>query len=480
MTDFPISSSRSSLLNPSQGSILARANISPVLSPSQARADAFVGTVLSQASDWRTIALAAAAPGLLAGSRRFVATGRAAFAVEAAAPRAVGVFSAFSRTGAGILMGASALVAGCSGEDSMPNVPEAHSFTPVGSEFPLSAASSIGTSQGLRLALNGGGSMVAASADFNPGTSGGTGVFARAFSGDTPGAVVTVDQPTGGVDVNPSVSTNSGGNFVISWMTTTAPETSTLHARRFDNTGRPIGATLSLGDSTDPFSSVVLFDDGGFAVVTRSGGRIFNADNSPAGTLSNPNPGDSSAFAVGTTPQGQWAWAAIVPGSGSSSDVYFQRMNGRSGGESDHFSIGSLGTAAAVRVGTLSNGPSLIAWQTNSGIRGQIVDNGGTPLDDPFTIASVPPGGSFSVSGDNHGSFVVAWDEGNQIKATVYSGEGRALFSNLDVSGSSGENHDAVVTANGDGRVSIGWRRFSTSGGSAHYDLVARNYQIAY
>src|SRR4029450_13344224 len=264
MTDFPIPSTRHTLLNPSNESLLARANITPVLSPNQARADAFVGTVLSQATDWRTLAAAAMAPGLLAGSTRFVATGRAALAVEAAAveaPHMSGLFPSLSRMGTQFLTGASvltfALVAGCSGEDSMPNVPEAQSFTPVGSEFPLSAASSTGTNQGLSLAINAGGNMVAAWADVNPSTSGGTGVFARAFNADSPGAVVTVDQPTGGVDVSPSVSTNSGGNFVVSWMTTTPPETSTLHARRFDNTGRPVGATLSLGDNTDPFSSVV-------------------------------------------------------------------------------------------------------------------------------------------------------------------------------------------------------------------------------
>src|SRR5262249_6988149 len=159
------------------------------------------------------------------------------------------------------------------------------------------------------------------------------------------------------------------------------------------------------------------------------------------------------------------------PGSGGS-EVRFQRFNGQSPlNSASAFSIGNLGTAASVGIAILPNHGSMVVWQTNGGLKGQIVDEHGRPFETPFSVNSVTPGQSFSITSDERGSFVVAWEEGNQIKASVYNGTGDALFQNIDVSGSDGQNSEVVTAANGSGRVTIGWRRFSTDGG-AHYDLM--------
>jgi hypothetical protein len=486
------------LISPQAGtesllSRVGRPGLAPetVLTPTQARIDGLVGSTLQVATDWRTVAGVFVGGTLLNRLGAMAATARLGASAETVALSSSRMISWTPRT-VSLLSGASLFAlgsAGCSSDDStVGHTPDARSVDPVGSEYPLTANSSTGTNQGLSLAINGSGNLVAAWADVVAGSTTGTGVFARPFDSlGSPGDVTTVDSPSSSVDVNPSVSTNSRGNFVVSWTNATGPadSPSSVLARRFDNTGRSVGATLTAVapavQNPLPLSSVVLFEDGGFAVISGATGHLFNADNSSADNI-NLDLGGSTAGAVGvgTTTQGQWAWTAIVPGSGGSSEVRFQRFNGHSPvGAASSFPIGNLGTAASVRVATLPNHGSMVVWQTNGGMRGQIVDEEGRPFETPFSINSVSPGQSFSIASDERGSFVVAWEEGNQIKASVYNGTGDPLFQNIDVSGSGGENREVVAAANGTGRVTIGWRRFSTDGG-AHYDLMARNYQIAY
>jgi len=241
---------------------------------------------------------------------------------------------------------------------------------------------------------------------------------------------------------------------------------------------------------------MVLTESGGFALVANDNSdtcgacaHFFNPDNTSANTQPLIPSGTAvSALSVGRGEGDTWTWAAIVPASGSNSEIQFQRFSGMSPeGSVAHLSIGNIGTAPQVRVASLPNGHTMFAWQTGSAIMAQVVDEHGGQISDPTQVAAVSPGGSFSLTSDNHGSFVVAWEEPQgspdstdvRIKARIFTGVGDSILSTLDVSGSSGQNREVVVSANSSGRVTFGWRRFSTTGG-AHQDLIARNYQLHY
>jgi hypothetical protein len=402
------------------------------------------------------------------------------------------------------IFGSSTLVTGCNGNNqTQETTPDASAIAPAGNEFQINTTPNTGTNQGMAMALNEEGNLVVTWADVDPSNPSSTGVFARAYDpSGNPTDVATADQPSASYDSIPSVATNSRGNFVVSWSNIVGPSSpSSVSARRFDNTGRLIGGTIpALPPSVRnpiPTSNIVLMEDGGFALIANDNSMtcgacayVYHPDNTSAPTQTLIPAGTSvNALSVGRGDADDWTWAAIVPGSGSSSEIQFQHFSGSSAqGAVAHVSIGNLDTAPAVRVASLPNGRTMLAWQTGSGIMTQVVNSDGGHVSDPVQVAAVQPGGSFSLSSDQHGSFVVAWEDPQgdpstttdvRIKAQVLDGNGAKILSPLDVSGSSGQNREVVVTANSSGRVTFGWRRFSTTGG-AHQDLIARNFQISY
>jgi len=501
----------------SRPSILARRrelsfHAEPALTAAQARVDQFVGQTAETLSNPRTAALGLVGVGLIsrfanaASLSRILSAFRVGSATEAALASELGFLGlraapAFRLAPLGAtVFGATIVLAGCGVEDpNSPPPPEATAITPSGSEFQINTDRNTGTNQGVAMALNGNGNLVVAWADNNPSETTQHGVFARAFnSAGTGTAVVAADTPFPRVDVLPSVSTNSRGNFVVSWTNQSDPSSPIrVQARRFGDDGRLIGGIIPVlstpaGASLQPRSSIVLLEDGGFVVAANDNSDtcgacayFYNADNTQASVSPLVPSGNTvSTLHVGTTTQGTWTWGALVS-SGGSNEIQFQRFNGRTaqGSVVRHPIGGSLPPGAQIRVASLPNGNTMLAWQTNTAIMAQVVDSHGAELFDAVQVAAVEPGASFSLAADEQGSFVVAWEEtsgsNSVIRARVINGEGEPILTPLDVSGPSGQNREVVVTANGSGRVSIAWRRFSTEGG-AHQDLIARNYQIAY
>ncbi|MBL7685131.1 MAG: hypothetical protein JNK65_03735 [Deltaproteobacteria bacterium] len=390
-----------------------------------------------------------------------------------------------------------ATLSGCSGPNGPEDAgaPNASRITAAGNEFPLNQTPNTGTSQGLALSVGADGRMVAAWADLNLSNPSATGVFVRSFDANGNGGDIGIaDQPNASVALMPSISSNSSGNFVASWTTSTGPDTpSSVRVRRFNSAGQAVGPILDVVApevrSVLPNASIVSLEDRGFAIVSNENSatcgacvRFFNADTSAGSVVPLVPAGTSVATsAVGNTTQGQWVWAGMLTNASGQSEIRFQRFNGRNPvGPVTTSAVGSLGVPAVVRVATLPNGRSMVVWQTNTQLSGQIFDTDGTPMAAPFRVRSVPAGQGFSVASDERGSFVVAWEEAGHILANVFHTDGTALSETaIDVSGGIGNNREPTLsgsTREGASRLTIGWRRFS---GGAN-NLLARTYQIQY
>ncbi|MFO1519180.1 MAG: hypothetical protein U1F57_05910 [bacterium] len=360
----------------------------PDLTASQALVDRYVSQTAEIAGDWKTVAAFTVGMGLFSRWQSAMSAARG-IAVESAAVEANagarlfhfgisgGRSFAWASSGASAL-GAGLILTGCGNSETNPDAgPDATAFNAVGAEFPITSNPSTGTNEGLAVALNRDGNFVAAWADVGADVST-TGVFVRAFGASGAlGPVGTADQPASSVDVTPSISTNSTGNFVVSWTNTSGPDNpSGVSVRRFNGSGTPVGPTINVitpsVHATLPTSSIVSLEDRGFVLVSNDNSstcgacaHFFNSDSSPANDVTLVPSGTAvSTVSVGTTTQGQWAWAAIVSGASGHSEIRFQRFNGRSAmGAASSIDIGNLGTAPQVRVATIPNGNSMVVWQ---------------------------------------------------------------------------------------------------------------------
>ena len=318
------------------------------------------------------------------------------------------------------------------------------SATPLGLEFVVNAYTT-GTQSKPSVASDAAGNFVVVWQSSSV-----SGVFCRLFdsAGSPIGGEFRANSYTTNPPSNPSVASDSSGNFVVVWQTLFEDGFLTgVFGQRFDSAGSALGAEFRANTftSTDQFlANVARGANGTFVVVWQS----FAQDGSGFGAF------------------GQRYDAAGAPLGGE-----FRANTTTTGSQS--------GAVAAVSPA----GDFVVVWQSpqaedsSGGVFGQRYDTAGTPIGGEFLVNAYTSGGQISpvVASDSSGRFVVVWASGGQ-DGSGYGVFGVASCPNLasvtvDVSGPAtvcptGTGGTATVTDSGGGVSNHQWGYRTVSGGT--------------
>jgi hypothetical protein len=188
---------------------------------------------------------------------------------------------------------------------------------------------------------------------------------------------VAVAGSIGSIEQHPSVAMDSHGGFVVAWESLNkANKSFDIHARRFSNTGAPLGNVITVAGSgfgeTDPS---VAMDAAGNFVITYTLDRnatenvevsLFNSGGGLVKTFAVTNVGlthNASSSHVARSPDGRFDVVYLYDFSKTDTDVYLKRYS----------AAGSLlGTSTVAATTDLEEAPSLsidnagnavVAWQ---------------------------------------------------------------------------------------------------------------------
>ncbi len=466
------------------------------LSANQVRMDAAWQVAKELSSDWRVAAAALAFPfaaSRLPASLRALSSFKTLLHAETNLGRWLGAVSgnSWSLRAGGFLGGAATLV-GCGDENSPlsdSGLQAPRSIEAQAAEYPVMPMASRGTLQGFQASLSEAGQLAVTWAEVNPSSR----VFLRVFpASGNPLNVVEVARPENAVALVPQVSSLDDGTSLVSWTESLGVGRETgMMARRFSNVGQPLGDSFTIVpfELREPaiVGRTALNADGSFVVVSNENSRScgvcarnYGANNVQTSVVTLSNPGESvlTSYISGSS-QGEWAWAGMVERTDGQSEIRFRAyVPGRGFGAPVSFVVPNLGSGTSIQLAVLPHNRSLLVWQTAQGLRGRLFSFNGDALSELITLNSVPLGSNVSVTSDQVGAFIVAWEAEGQIRASLIASDGRNIADNLNISGDSVGNSQVTVTANEHGRVSFAWMHFQPS--PAGNQIVARDYQIRY
>ncbi|HXI04036.1 MAG TPA: hypothetical protein VNI57_12745 [Candidatus Saccharimonadales bacterium] len=275
-----------------------------------------------------------------------------------------------------------------------------------------------------------------------------SGIFGQRYdsTGLPLGAEFQINTYTTGYQLDPDVAGDANGNFIVVWDSAgQSPPRSDIYAQRYDSSGAPLGGEFQINESTTlsrSNPSVASDSDGNFVVawegsVAEIFARRYDSSGSPVGGEFQVNTGTTgyqSAPDVAVTPSGQFvvSWIRMYPAASGTRVTPMARIFDASGPVSDEIQVTSAtsiqATDAAVTMDT--SGEFVVVWNdilaaggSGPGVFGQRFDATGAPEGGEFVIDS--QGGdqysSLDASMDQTGDFLVAWErpDGSDLGAAV-------------------------------------------------------------
>jgi hypothetical protein len=254
-----------------------------------------------------------------------------------------------------------------------------------------------------------------------------SGIFGQRYddAGAPLGVEFQVNTFTTGYQNLPSVAADAAGNFVVAWYSIVS--SAEIMARRYDDTGAPIGGEFQVNTYTTgyrSYASVAADGAGNFVVIwvnaptfstSEIAGRRYDNTGTPLGDefqvnsyTTNLQRNPSVAFVA---PGGfVVTWASMQDGDGWG--IFAQRYDGAGTPLGGEFQVNSYTTGDQFGP-TLAALPSgfVIAWAAGAEITAQRYDDTGTPLGGEFQVNSYTTGGvsHAAIAADAAGAFVVTW-----------------------------------------------------------------------
>ena len=294
-----------------------------------------------------------------------------------------------------------------------------------GSEFQVNTHTTNSQQNPTISALSNGGFVVSWHSNSQDGS--GLGIYAQRYDADgvAQGSEFQVNTHTTNSQQNPAISTQSNGDFVVSWESNSQDGSGLgIYAQCYDADGVAQGSEFQVNTHTantqsDP--AVAALANGDFVVSWESGGQ-----------------------------------------DGSGLGIYAQRYDANGVAQGGEFQVNThtANTQSDPAVAALANGGFVVSWTSNGqdgsglGIYAQRYDANGVAQGSEFQVNTHTTDiqGNSSVTALANGGFVVTWESSNQdgsgkgIYAQRYDDEGRTA-GNLVLTGSAGDDHLSVAAA---------------------------------
>jgi hypothetical protein len=268
--------------------------------------------------------------------------------------------------------------------------------------------------------------------------------------GDPLGPEFRVNTYTTGDQFVPTVASNSGGDFVVVWMSPTQDYgTYGVFGQRYGSGGAPLGPEFRVNTYTtgDQGYQSVAADLGGFVVVWHStvqegsGYGVFGQRYATAGAPLGPEfrvnsytTGNQGGASVASGPGANFVVVWMSAGQdGSSYGIFGQRYDDTSGAPlGPEFRVNTYTTNGQYYPSVAADGSGnfAVVWVSDSqdgsggGVFGQRYASSGVPLGGEFRVNTYTTSGQYepSVAADLSGNFVVVWAGQGQ------DGSGRGIF----------------------------------------------------
>jgi hypothetical protein len=245
----------------------------------------------------------------------------------------------------------------------------------------------------------------------------GFGIFAQRYNraGTPQGRAFLVNTTTERDQINPAVAVDAKGNFVVVWQSRSGRNGTDIFGQRYDSAGNPVGIqfqvnTFVSGDQINP--DVTIDAEGNFVVVWQdeeqdgdgSGiyARRYSARGNPIGAgnfrVNSTTDGNQETPSIGSDRNGNFTivWASD---SGDNYNIVGQQFaaNGRQIDGEFEVSRSSNRDQTRPQIAVRSNGNFVVAWQSDEG-----GDRGTDILARRFTVPQT--GGNNSGNGGGNGN----------------------------------------------------------------------------
>lgn len=278
-------------------------------------------------------------------------------------------------------------------------------------------------------------------------------VVGRRFAGNgaPQGGEIPINLPVvDALEGAPAVATTAGG-FVVVW-----DDYEDVYARRFDGAGAPLGDPFQVNPPSQGFqgvAAVAATTDGGFVIAWEDGYLIDD----------------------GTDGSGYGVFARRYDAGGAAAGDAFQLNTTATG---DQFSVALAAAPAGGFVAVWTSAPPFgtVPAADDYAIVGQRFDAADAKQGGEFRVNAAPSldANAPSVAADQHGNWVVVWDDSAAILERRYSGAGLPLAGPTPVAAPAGGQGDADVGAAADGRYVVVWRR--DHGDGSRQAIFARRF----
>jgi hypothetical protein len=279
----------------------------------------------------------------------------------------------------------------------------------------------------------------------------------------TAGSEFQVNSYTTNDQNEPSVTTLSGGGFVVTWTSDGQRAGYDVYGQIYSATGAPVGSefivnSYDTGDQTQ--SSVTALSGGGFVVTFTSSiegdgqgvyGRVYSAAGSPVGSEFQVNSyttnDQASSRVTGLSGGGFVVTWESYGQDGDGYGVYGQAYSAAGTAVGSEFRVNgyTTGSQASPSVTGLSGGGFVVTWKAddgdNYGIYGQLYSAAGSAVGSEFRINTYTTDSQTdpTVASLSGGGFVVSWisagQDGDQdgVYGQLYSASGSAVGSEFRI-----------------------------------------------
>ena len=327
---------------------------------------------------------------------------------------------------------------------------------------------------------------------------------------DAPTDIVFDTESTGETRVNayatdrqldPAIAAFADGSAIVVWSSENQDGSGFgIYGRRLDAEGAPVGGDILIASETtdsETGPSVTTFPDGGFVVTWQdqtSGvnawteARVFDADGTPAGSEFRVSPGldgDNEGYQPAVVALGNDEFVVVWANeTGGATHEVAGQIYDRSGiAVGTQLSVGSLAGGqglfgAQVEVDRLDDGGFVASWRTYDGVtfgaRARVMNADGTARSAEILL----PGDNVTgIAGLASGGFVVTYDAGGQLEATIFDASGNSVVAGISVNTTtSASRYESAVTRSDDGFVVV-WE--SSTGDGSGSAILAQRFDAA-